>query len=284
MVYRDTDKKNLNQSIMKKIIIVTFFVFLQIGLYAQNGNYTDVNGVKIYYETYGKGQPLVLLHYFSASHLVWEQWIDSLSKDYQLIIPDLRGQGNSTNPSKIYRHKDVAQDIYSLMDELKITNFKAIGASSGAMTLIHMATIDTTRILSMILTGAISYYPEQARQFVKNLTFESYSEDDLSWLRKHNPQGDDQLKMLIDQFRNQAFIYDDMNFTPPYLSQIKCPTLIIHGGKDEYFPIDIPVEMHNAIPNSYLWIIPNGGHLPIWKELWSDQFLKVSKLFLEDKL
>ena len=268
---------------MKKITLILLFLFFQNILFAQNGKYANVNGVKIYYETYGNGQPLVLLHYFSGSHKVWDQWVDSLSQDYKLIIPDLRGHGNSTNPSKKFIHKDVAQDIYDLMDHLDIGKFNAIGVSTGAMTLIHMATMDSTRIISMIIISGISYYPEQARQFVKNLTFESYSEEDLSWLRKHNPQGDDQIKMLIDQFRNQAFMYDDMNFTIPFLTQIKCPTLIIHGGKDEHFPIDIPVEMHGAIPNSYLWIIPNGGHLPIWEEIWSDQFLKVSKLFLADK-
>ena len=268
---------------MKKIILISLLVISQNGLYAQNGNYADVNGVKIYYETFGSGQPLVLLHYFTGSHVVWEQWVDSLSQDYQLIVPDLRGHGNSTNPSKKYRHKDVAQDIYALMDELDIKEFKAIGASTGGMTLIHMATMDSTRILSMILVGATSFFPEQCREIQKRATFESISEKNLIGIRARHPRGDDQIKMLIDQFRNMAFTYDDMNFTPPYLSQIKCPTLIIHGDHDKYFPIDIPVEMYSAIPNSSLWIIPNGGHLPIWEELWSDQFLKVSKHFLADK-
>ena len=116
----------LNQNIMKKIILLSLFVLLQYELPAQNGNYADVNGVKIYYETYGNGQPLVLLHYFSGSHKLWEQWKDSLSKDYKLIIPDLRGHGNSTNPSKEFRHDDSAKDIYALMDYLAIKKFKAI--------------------------------------------------------------------------------------------------------------------------------------------------------------
>jgi len=269
---------------MKKIILLSLFVLLQYELPAQNGNYADVNGVKIYYEIHGKGSPLVLLHYFSGSHLLWEQWKDSLSQDYKLIVPDLRGHGNSTNPSKKFRHGDSANDIYALMDELDIPKFKAIGASSGAETLIHMATMDSTRIISMILVGGTSFFPNQAREVQKSRTFDSYSEDELSWLRVHSPKGDEQIKMLIDQFRGFAFLYDDMNFTPPYLSQIKCPTLIIHGDNDEYYPIDIAVDMYKAIPNSYLWIIPNGGHLPIWQKLWSDQFLKVSQQFLVDKL
>ncbi len=268
---------------MKKIILLTLFVLLQNGLSAQNGSYANVNGVKLYYETYGKGQPLVLLHFFTGSHKVWEPWIDSLSQDYQLIIPDLRGHGNSNNPSKKFRHKDSAKDIYALMDELKIKEFKAIGTSSGGMTLIHMATMDSTRISSMILVGATTLYPEQAREIQTSITFEAMPEGWLPRMRAHHPGGDDQIKMLVDQFHDFAFLYDDMNFTPPYLSQIKCPTLIIHGDRDKYFPVGIPVEMFKAIPNSFLWIVPNGVHLPIWDALWSDQFLQVSKLFLADK-
>lgn len=268
---------------MKKIILLGLFVLLHNGLSAQNGNYAQVNGVKIYYETHGNGEPLVLLHYFSGSHKVWEQWVDSLAQDYQLIIPDLRGHGNSTNPSNKFRHEDSAKDIYALMDELDIEKFKAIGASSGGMTLIHMATMDSTRIKSMVLVGATSYFGELDREVKKASTFETIPESWLSDLRIHHPGGDNQIKLLLKQFRASAYVYDDMNFTPPYLSQIKCPTLIIHGDNDEYFPIDIPVEMYKAIPDSHLWVVPNGGHLPIWKALWSDQFLKVSKLFLADK-
>jgi pimeloyl-ACP methyl ester carboxylesterase len=201
-----------------------------------------------------------------------------------LVIPDLRGHGKSTNPSNIFRHANSAQDIYALMDELDIKKFKAIGASSGGMTLVHMATMDSTRIISMVLVGATSYSGKLNREIQKNTTFEKIPEAWLSELRNHHPGGDDQIKRILNQFNSMAEVYDDMNFTTPYLSQIKCPTLIIHGGKDEYFPIEIPVEMAEAIPNSFLWIIPNGGHLPIWDALWADKFLEVSKLFLNDKL
>jgi len=268
---------------MKKIILLTLLILLQNGLSAQSGSYANVNGVRLYYETYGTGESLVLLHNFTTSHKIWEPWIDSLSKDYQLIIPDLRGHGKSTNPSNIFRHADSAKDIYALMDELDIKKFKAIGASSGGMTLVHMATMDSTRIVSMVLVGATSYSGKPNRELQKNSTFETIPEAWLSEMRNHHPGGDDQIKRILHQFNIMADVYDDMNFTTPYLSQIKCPTLIIHGGKDEFFPVEIPVEMAKAIPNSFLWIIPNGGHLPIWDALWADKFLEVSKLFLADK-
>jgi len=51
---------------------------------------------------------------------------------------------------------------------------------------------------------------------------------------------------------------------PTYLSTITARTLIVHGDRDSFFPIAIPVEMYRAIPNSYLWVIPDGGHMPDW--------------------
>jgi len=269
---------------MKKIILLTLSMLFLNELIAQEGIYAHVNDVKLYYVTHGSGQPLVLLHNFSTSHKVWEPWIDSLAQDYKLIIPDLRGHGNSTNPSNVFRHDDSANDIYALMDELNIKEFKAIGASSGGMTLIHMATMDSTRIKSMILVGATSYFGESDREIKKALTFESIPKSWLSEMRTHHPGGDSQIKILLEQFSATAYVFDDMNFTPPYLSLIKCPTLIVHGDNDGFFPIEIPVEMHKAIPNSFLWIIPNGEHLPVWDTLWSDKFLEVSKLFLSDRL
>jgi pimeloyl-ACP methyl ester carboxylesterase len=55
-----------------------------------------------------------------------------------------------------------------------------------------------------------------------------------------------------------------MNFTEPYLATITARTLIVHGDRDEIFPVDIPFQMYRAIPRSYLWIVPNGGHIPIF--------------------
>lgn len=68
--------------------------------------------------------------------------------------------------------------------------------------------------------------------------------------------------------------YDDMNFTSPYLRTTKCPTFIIHGDRDPLFPIEIPVDFYKSIPNSYLWIVPNNGHIPAGvydrKSIWTE--------------
>ncbi|MFQ5448725.1 MAG: alpha/beta fold hydrolase, partial [Saprospiraceae bacterium] len=83
---------------MKKIILAYIVLLSGITTNAQTGHYAEVNGTKIYYEMYGEGEPLLLLHGFTVSHIVWDDLVKDLSKNYKLIIPDLRGHGNSTNP------------------------------------------------------------------------------------------------------------------------------------------------------------------------------------------
>ena len=203
-------------------------------------------------------------HYgFTMTHDMWIPWVEDLQKDYKVITVDMRGHGRSTNPSNKFTHRESAEDIYGLLDKLDIDKFNAMGWSSGGMTLTHMATMDSARIKSLILIGSTSYFPEVVRQFQRSVTYENYNANHQEWmdfLRSIHLGGEDQLRNLLEQFHCMANSYDDMNFTPPYLSTIKCPTLIIHGDRDPNFSVDIPVTSYNAIPESYLWIIPNYGH------------------------
>lgn len=261
-----------------------FTIFITIllafsNLQAQETNYIETNGVKIYYETHGTGEPLLLIHGGGLSHLAWSLWIEDLSDDYMLIIPDLRGHGRSTNPSGIISKKSHAIDMMGLMDSLGIGRFKAMGHSAGALTLIHMATMDTSRLSSMILISGAPYYTSEYRQFINNSTYEGIAQ----WMKPHHQGGEQQIRELINSLKPAARSYDDMNFTPPYLSQILCPTLIIHGDRDSIFPIDSPVSLYKSIPNAYLWVVPNEGHDPIGiydrQSVWSNVFFQVMKDF-----
>src|SRR2546425_7233808 len=77
----------------------------------------------------------------------------------------------------------------------------------------------------------------------------------------------DQIRLLFQQGRGFKDSYDDMAFTPPYLATIAARTLIVHGDRDPLYPVNLAMEMYAAIPRSYLWVIPNGGHGPIFGEL-----------------
>ncbi len=230
------------------------------------GRLAEVNGIQMYYEAHGKGEPLVMLHGFGASGAVWKPFVEEFAESYKLIIPDLRGHGRSTNPTNQFTHRQSALDVCALLDVLKIRRFRAMGISTGGMTLIHMATQQPERVEAMVLIGATIYFPEQAREIMRKTTVEGITEEKWEVYRSRHKRGDDQIRALVNQFHGFKDSYDDMNFTPPYLSTIKARTFIVHGDRDEFFPVSIPVEMYRSTPKSYLWIIPNGGHVPIFGE------------------
>ena len=189
--------------------------------------------------------------------------LSPILQEYPLILVDLRGHGRSTNPSNQFTHRQAALDLFVLLDQLGIDTFKAIGVSTGGMTLIHMATQQPARVEAMVLVGAPSYIPEQARAINQASTLESW---DWEPLRQQHMYGDEQIRALLNQFHDFKDVYDDMNFTPPYLSIITAQTLIMFGDRDAFFPVSIPVEMYTAIPHAYLWIVPNGDHVPIFDQ------------------
>ncbi len=225
------------------------------------GKILPVNGFQMYYEVHGQGKPLVLLHWFAGSGAIWKPYLPEFAKHYRLIVPDLRGHGRATNPGKEFTHRQSALDVYALLDALKIKTVRAIGTSTGGMTLIHMATQQPERVDAMVLVGATHYFPEQAREIQRKASFDQLSVKELASLRSLHKHGDGQIRALIQQFHDFSTSYDDMNFTSPFLSTIKARTLIVHGDRDAHFPVAIPVEMCRSIPKSYLWIVPNGGHV-----------------------
>lgn len=243
------------------------------------GQFAEVNGIRMYYETHGEGEPLVLLHGFGGSGANWKSFIDDFAEGYKLIVPALRGHGRSTNPTNKFTHRQSALDVYALLDELKIDKFRGMGISTGGMTLIHMATQQPKRAEAIVLIGATVYFPEQAREIMQKTTVEGLTEQDWEARRRIHKNGDDQIRALINEFHDFKDSYDDMNFTPPYLSTIEARTFIVHGDRDQFFPVSIPVEMYRSIPKSYLWIVPNGGHVPIYGEN-EETFTKKAMEFL----
>jgi pimeloyl-ACP methyl ester carboxylesterase len=237
-----------------------------------------LNGVQLYFEVHGSGEPLVVLHGFGGCSQDWAALTAEWAAHFQLIIPDLRGHGRSGSPSVAFRHQDAAADIRALLDHLGIDTFKGLGVSGGANVLLHLATRQPERVKAMVLVSATSYFPAQARPIMRRYP-DSLSEQDWETLRRRHPGGDPQIQALLASVKAFADSYDDLNFTPPYLSTIQARTLIVQGDRDPLYPVEISVEMARAIPGSSLWIVPNGGHGPIGGERWSD-FLKTALAFL----
>jgi pimeloyl-ACP methyl ester carboxylesterase len=205
-----------------------------------------------------------------------------------VIVPDLRGHGRTTNPSGQFTFKQIALDVFALLDQLGIQRFKAIGMSLGAKTLLHASTQQPDRIEAMVLVSGTPYFPATARSIMAIMTPETRTEAEWKQMRQWHTQGDEQIVAIWNQMRSLKDSYDDMNFTRPLLSTITARTLIVHGDRDPLYPASLAMEMYEAIPNSFLWIIPNGGHGPIFGEYQgagetTGHFAKTALAFLRNE-
>jgi len=204
------------------------------------------------------GETLLLLHGFTGSGNDWQHVFAEPPSGYRVIAPDLRGHGQSTNPSGLFTFREVAQDILALLDHLAIDRVKAIGMSAGANTLLHMATQQPARIDAMIHVSGTPRFPDQARAMMRAMPVDGVG-------RYAHQLADDR---------------DDMNFTASTLSAITARTLIGHGDRDPLYTVELAVELYRGIPGSSLWVVPQGGHGPIFGEQ-AAPFVEAATAFLK---
>jgi len=218
----------------------------------------------MYCEVRGEGEPLLFLSGFTGIGADWDYVFKEPVEGFKLILPDARGHGRSTNPSGTFTFRQSALDVFALLDQLGVGRFKAIGLSAGAKTLLLMATGQPDRLEAMVLVSAAPYFPDQARTLMRRMTVDNHTEAEWAMMRQRHHHGDDQIRALWQQAHGFADSYEDLSLTPPHLSTIKARTLIVSGDRDPLYPVELAVELYTSIPRSYLWIVPNGGHGPIF--------------------
>jgi len=241
----------------------------------------EINGCQIYYDVRGDGEPLLLLHGGMGAGGDWTHVFPTDPSGFRIVVPDARGHGRSTNPSGAFTFRQAALDVFALLDRLGIEKVKAIGLSGGGITLLHMATIQPARVESMIVVSAPPYFPAGARSIQAKFSEEMLPEAERRAMRQRHVHGDDQIQMLFTQVRGFAEDYHDVNFTPPLLSTITADTLIVFGDRDFLYPVSIAFELHAAIPRAFLWVVPNGGHGPIFGA-HAPAFVATAMAFLTD--
>jgi pimeloyl-ACP methyl ester carboxylesterase len=209
---------------------------------------------------------LLLLHGMTGEGKDWRHVfgeLELLSKSYRLIIPDLRGHGRSQLPATEFpfTHRQCAEDVRALLDHLRVDKTLAIGLSLGGNTLLHLATtVAPKRVEAMVLVAATPYFPESARAIMRTAT---------------SPNS-----LHERQFRGFADDVDDLSFTPARLARIQARTLLVNGDRDPLYPVSMLLDMHRAIPRSAMWVIPEGGHGPIFGE-HREAFARTALRFLK---
>jgi pimeloyl-ACP methyl ester carboxylesterase len=218
--------------------------------------------MELHYDLHGDGEPLLWLHGGMGHGPDWRYVFTEAPAGYQLIAPDLRGHGRSTGASSTYSFRQSAVDMFALLDDLQIDTVKIVGLSGGGITALHMATIAPARVGAIIPISAPARFPQQARAIQRIYSEAMLSEADRVRMReRHRREG--QLEVLFSQVR--AFADgDDPSFSKPDLAAITAETLIVFGDRDPLYPVSAAVELREAIPRSWLWVVPNGGHGPVF--------------------
>ncbi|MET1260589.1 alpha/beta hydrolase [Flagellimonas sp. DF-77] len=229
---------------------------MTIEAYAQTPNRTEsvaVNGKTLYYESYGEGPPLLLLHGYSQSSISWRPYVKEFTEDFEVFLIDLTGHGKSAPFDSDLSVRSVGEDLLALIRHLNLTRVDAVGFSFGGDILYQVALIDPNCIRSMITIGAvgtwtIADFPEYLEEF----TFENRA--NFPWLERSHAN-ETTLKALLDQFKNYRVRLSDEE-----LQAITPEVMIMVGDDDEGTPMEEVFRARTHLPHSDLWILPDVAH------------------------
>ncbi len=226
------------------------------------GNYYDVGDAKIYYEVYGSGTPLILLHGAIYGYIDdFSEFIPTFSKSFKVIAIASRGHGKSEIGTKNYSEKLLAQDVISILDHESEGSAIVIGFSAGAAIAYHLAAHHPNRIKAVAaLGGGINreFQKPEVREEIQSYSWNSLvaeSPELLAERQKLMPEPE-RASEWIDRLKS---MWAQNGLTLNEARQIKCPVLIVGGDREDHSPPEAYLHTYNSIPNSRLSIIPNAG-------------------------
>lgn len=239
-----------------------------------------VNGINIYYEIHGEGEPLVLICGLGADLSSWAMQLAEFSQKYKVIVFDNRGVGRTDAPDAPYSTAMMADDVVGLMDAIGIDKAHILGSSMGGFIAQELALKYPQRVKSLILasTGAqetnigkhlIATWVRMAREGV---SLETRMREELLWIMSNNFFA---LPALVDGMvsyfvanpypqsvhglAHQTTACLEHN-TAGRIGQITAPTLVIVGREDILLPVRISEELVTEIPHAKLVVIDGGAH------------------------
>lgn len=235
-----------------------------------SGKYMQLRNFSMYYEIYGQGEPLLLIHGNGGSISNMANQVPYFSRSYKVIAADSRSQGKSTDPQDSLSYEMMADDYAVLLDSLHLDSAYVIGWSDGGIIGLLLAIRHPEKVKKLAATGA-NIRPDTTAFSAREI---QSMKDFVASLRA---QKQDQ-KVKNDLKLTQMMI-DEPNISGSSLQQIHCPAMIIGGDRDIIKPSHT-LEIFQAIPRGYLWILPGSGHgtLIDFKDDFNDQ---VGKFFLD---
>lgn len=226
------------------------------------GNYVSVGDAKLYYEVYGKGKPLVMLHGGVYGYIdEFEPFITKLAEKYQVICIATRGHGKSEIGHTPFSYQQRAEDAYKVIRSITNDSTIVLGFSDGGYTAMKLAALHPQLIMKLIVIGAGDlpklpagkkrhehYTPERLMKYD-----EAFFKARLALMPEPKRWGES-LNMINK-------MYDGDFMSAETFRNIKCPALIMSGDKDEYASTEAFVKCKRAIANAQLSVIPGCGHV-----------------------
>ena len=251
---------------MKTLILSLLIITLCLNAHAADWNTSGTvrtSGGELHYRVSGTGKPLLLLHGYSGYGEQWRNFLDEFANSYRVIAVDLPGHGQSSKLRGSFVISDVARDMWQLMDLLGVKQIYGVGYSAGGMTLLQMALQEPSRVQSMVLAASAFTVLEDRSGEPFELLPEAYRQD---LLRNHNGDMEKIRSMLSAKFVADIKVSD--------LRDLKTPTLLVSGDRDESFPLPVVVETYVALPRAKLWLVPGVGHALFWPWGGSERLAK----------
>lgn len=221
------------------------------------GRYASAGDARIYYEVYGKGKPVVILHGgIFGSPYEMHQFIDSLKKGYQVIAVSTRGHGKSELGTEPITYEQKASDVLAVINAVTKDSVIILGFSDGAYTGYKLASQYPGQVQKLIAIGAAEIRPG-----VRDFTFDArkgIALDTLYWKQQFKLMP--QPERLQEMFTMLGSMYSRLTLDSNFFVTIKCPVLVMAGDRDASNPIQRVVNTAQMIPNSQVGIIPNTTH------------------------
>lgn len=229
----------------------------EVSTYGNNeetGKYIAVNGVKMYYEEYGKGEPLLLIHGNSGNIKSMENQIEYFKDKYRVIVADNRGHGKSELNTDSLTYQQIAQDWEELVLALKQDSINIVGWSDGGIIALKMGISGKTKIKKLVAMGA-NLRPDSSAVHGWAINHDLAS---LKSIKAKIAAGDtsenwDLQKQLLEILLVQP------NIPTADLAKIKAKVLIMAGDED-ITKNSHSVEMYENIPQAQLCIMPGENH------------------------
>jgi pimeloyl-ACP methyl ester carboxylesterase len=224
---------------------------------AAAAHFVQSTDAKIYYEVYGQGQPVVLLHGgLFGSTIEMSDFIDSLSKKFQVIAISTRGHGKSELGKSPLTLTQRADDVIAVLNQVTKQKAMVIGFSDGGYTAYQLAATHPERVNKMVVIGAGILYPG-LRKFGFEVQ-QAFQLDSAYWKQQIALMPDStRLPELFEQIKN---CYSKVTVGQQLLGSIQCEVMVMAGDSDEGNSVQNVLTAALLIPKHQIAIIPHAGH------------------------